>query len=319
MMLRCKYSQVLIVLVVQLAISCSKPGDDPNAGDQPVAVSLSGKEFYEPQRSAEQQARLDSLATVARDNFENDPTEENYIWYGRREGYLMHLREAIEIFTEGLEKYPESYRLYRHRGHRYISLRKFDEAIADFEMAAQLMEGKPLEIEPDGQPNKLNQPLSTTQFNVWYHLGLGHYLKNDFVTAEVAYRNCLAACENDDSRIAVLDWYYMTLRREGKIAEANELLATVTDSMTVIENDSYYMRLKMYKGWLKPEDLLQADTTSEDYDLNIATQGYGVGNWYLYNGDSTKAIDTFEKVVDGKLFAAFGFIAAEAELVSLKR
>jgi tetratricopeptide (TPR) repeat protein len=305
-------------LVIFIITSCSGPGAETERADQPVAVSLLGQEFYEPERSAETQARLDSLASVARDNFENDPTEENYIWYGRREGYLMHLREAIEIFSEGLEKYPESYKLYRHRGHRYISIRKFDEAIADFEMAAQLMEGKPLEVEPDGQPNKLNQPLSTTQFNVWYHLGLGHYLKKDFVMAEIAYKNCLAVCENDDSRIAVLDWYYMTLRRQGKPAEADSLLAAVTDSMTVIENDSYYMRLKMYKGWLKPEDLLQADSTSEDYDLNIATQGYGVGNWYLYNGDSTKAIDTFNKVVDGKLFAAFGFIAAEAELAAIQ-
>jgi len=88
----------------------------------------------------------------------------------------------------------------------------------------------------------------------------------------------------------------------------------VTDSMKVIENDSYYMRLKMYKGWIKPEELLHADTTSDDYDLNMATQGYGVGNWYLCNGDSAKAIETFNKVVNGKLFAAFGFIAAEADL-----
>jgi len=304
------------LLALTLA-ACSKQGVDTEAQDQPVAVSLTGKEFYEPQRSAEQQARLDSLVSVARTNFENDPSEENYIWYGRREGYLMHLHEAIAIFSEGLEKYPDSYRLYRHRGHRYISVRKFDNAIADFEMAAKLMEGKPLEVEPDGQPNKLNQPLSTTQFNVWYHLGLAHYLKKDFAKAEEAYLKCLAVCENDDSKIAVLDWLYMTYRRQANLVRANEILAMVTDSMTVIENDSYYQRLRMYKGWLKPEDLLQADSTSEDYDLNIATQGYGVGNWYLYNGDSTKAINTFEQVVDGKLFAAFGFIAAEAELIEL--
>ena len=306
-----------VCLLALTLAACSKQGVDTEAQDQPVAVSLTGKEFYEPQRSAEQQARLDSLVSVARTNFENDPSEENYIWYGRREGYLMHLHEAIAIFSEGLEKYPDSYRLYRHRGHRYISVRKFDNAIADFEMAAKLMEGKPLEVEPDGQPNKLNQPLSTTQFNVWYHLGLAHYLKKDFAKAEEAYLKCLAVCENDDSKIAVLDWLYMTYRRQANLVRANEILAMVTDSMTVIENDSYYQRLRMYKGWLKPEDLLQADSTSEDYDLNIATQGYGVGNWYLYNGDSTKAINTFEQVVDGKLFAAFGFIAAEAELIEL--
>jgi tetratricopeptide (TPR) repeat protein len=196
-------------------------------------------------------------------------------------------------------------------------LRRFDDAIADLTKASELMEGKPLEIEPDGQPNKLNIPLSTTQFNVWYHLGLAHYLKGDYAKADEAYKECLAVSENDDSRIAVIDWMYMTYRRDKKQEQADKILAMVSDSMTVIENDSYYQRLKMYKGWLKPEDLLQADATSEDYDLTMATQGYGVGNWYYYNGDTAKAVDTFKKVVDGKLFAAFGFIAAEAELAAI--
>jgi len=307
----------LTLFAVLMAAGCSKPTEDNETIDQPVAVSLTGEDFFEPERTPEQQAKLDSQLHVARANFEEDPSEENYIWYGRREGYLMHLHEAVAIFTEGLQKFPDSYRLYRHRGHRYISLRKFDNAIADFERAAVLMEGKPLEIEPDGQPNQLNQPLSTTQFNVWYHLGLAHYLQRDFAKAEEAYRKCLAVCENDDSKIAVLDWLYMIYRRQRKIAEANDVLTMVTDTMTVIENDSYYQRLKMYKGWLKPEDLLHADSTSNDYDLNLITQGYGVGNWYLYNGDTTRALETFEEVTDGKSFAAFGFIAAEAELYSI--
>jgi tetratricopeptide (TPR) repeat protein len=209
--------------------------------------------------------------------------------------------------------------LYRHRGHRYISIRKFQEAVSDLEKAAALMEGKPLEIEPDGQPNKLNQPLSTTQFNVWYHLGLANYLLGNFEKAREAYLKCLAVCENDDSRVAVLDWLYMTDRRLGNDIGAESVLDGITDSMTIVENESYYLRLKMYKGWMKPEELLEADPNDEDYDLSLATQGYGVGNWYLYNGDTTKAVETFEKVVDGKLFAAFGFIAAEADLQRLNR
>jgi tetratricopeptide (TPR) repeat protein len=305
---------LLPFLFVLLAFACTKPSDKDEALDQPVAVSLDGKLFYEPERTPEQQGRLDSLLNIARDNFESDPSEENYIWYGRREGYLMHLHEAVAIFTEGLEKYPDSYRLYRHRGHRYISMRKFELAIADLEKAALLMKDKPLEVEPDGQPNKLNQPLSTTQFNVWYHLGLAHYLKGEFDKAETAYLNCLEVSENDDSRVAVYDWLYMIYRRQGEIADAEAILENVTSDMKIIENDSYYLRLKMYKGLKKPEDLLVADSTKEDYDLSMATQGYGVGNWFLYNGDTARARDTFSRVTAGKMFAAFGFIAAEAEL-----
>lgn len=305
-----------IIAISILTVACSSTNTPTEQTNQPkaVATSLTGKTFYEPQWSEAQQAKLDSNLRVAKENFEREPNEENYIWYGRREGYLMHFDEAIRIFTEGIQKFPDSYRLYRHRGHRYISSRKFEAARSDFEKAAELMKGKPIETEPDGQPNKLNIPLSSTQFNVWYHLALAHYLLGDYDNAEKAYLECLAVSDNDDSKVAVYDWLYMTYRRAGKDAEAAKLLESVTDQMEIVENDSYYKRLKMYKGWIKPDELLSVDPTAEDYDLSMATQGYGVGNWYLYNGDSTKAKEVFEKVTSGALFAAFGFIAAENEL-----
>lgn len=300
------------IFIVLLIAACSK--QEAPKERQPAVVSLLGTSFYEPERTPQQQSRLDSNLNVAKENFNVDPSEDNYIWYGRRTAYLMHLDEAIAIFTEGIEKFPDSYRLLRHRGHRYISSRKFNEAIADLVKAETLMTGKPLEIEPDGAPNKLNIPLSTTQFNVFYHLALAHYLSGNLTAAEEAWKKCMAVSDNDDSRVAVADWLYMTLRRQNKNDEAAQLLATVGDSLNIIENDSYYTRLKMYQGKLTPDQVLQVDASASDYNLSMATQGYGVGNWYFYNGDTAKAFDVFNKVVSGKEFAAFGFIAAENEI-----
>ena len=65
---------------------------------------------------------------------------------------------------------------------------------------------------------------------------------------------------------------------------------------------------------LNPEKLLSSDTTASDYDLNIATQGYGVANWYFYNGNKTKAKDILQKITSGKSTYSFGFIAAETLL-----
>lgn len=305
----------LIVLSLPLLVvfGCGQKQEEQTE-KAPEVVSLLGKTFYEPERSPEAQARLDSNLQVAEKNFLKDPSEENYIWYARRLGYLSRFNDAIEILSQGLEKYPDSYRLLRHRGHRYISMRLFDRAIDDLTRASQLMTPWPPEIEPDGAPNKMNIPLSSTQFNIWYHLGLAHYLKGDFEKAEQAYIECLKVSNNDDLLVATIDWFYMTYRREGKDELAKGLLGNITDSMNIIENDSYYKRLQMYQGKLQPEQLLTVAPEADDYDLSLATQGYGVGNWYLYNGDTTKAIDIFEKVVAGKSFASFGFIAAEAEL-----
>jgi tetratricopeptide (TPR) repeat protein len=164
----------------------------------------------------------------------------------------------------------------------------------------------------------LNIPLSNTQFNVWYHLGLAYYLKGDFKSAEKAYLQCLKVCDNDDLVIATADWLYMTYRRENKNKEAKKLLDRINDNMTIIENDSYLNRLKMYQGKLKPEQVLVVSENAEDADLSLATQGYGVGNWYLYNGNPERAKEIFHKVISGKHFAAFGFIAAETELIRMK-
>jgi tetratricopeptide (TPR) repeat protein len=262
--------------------------------------------------------KADSNLVTAQQNFAQDSSEENYIWLGRRLGYLSRFDEAFEVYTQGIAKYPQSFALYRHRGHRYISKRQFDLAADDLSKASQLMKGKPLEIEPDGIPNKLNKPLSTVQFNVWYHLGLAHYLMGDFKKAEIAYLECMTVSNNDDLLVATSDWLYMTYRRMQNEKAAKQILSKIPDTMEIIENDSYFKRLKMYQGKVPADSLLQVDVNRSDADLSLATQGYGVGNWYLYNGDTAKAKDIFERVLKGKSKSSFGFIAAEVDLTRLK-
>lgn len=304
-----------LLFIALLMTRCVVNNPEEAAAEAAEVYSLLGLEYYAP---TEPNPKLDSNLAVAKKNFEADPSEENYIWLGRRTAYLTRYNEAINIFSEGIDKYPNSYRLYRHRGHRYISQRKFDAAIADLNKAAELMQGVPLEIEPDGVPNKINKPLSSTQFNVWYHLGLAHYLKGDFEAAEKAYLECMKVSDNDDLVTATVDWLYMTYRRRGKVEEAQKLMELITPAMTIIENDSYFKRLNMYKGLLSPDSVLSVNSSNADVDLALATQGYGVGNWYLYNGDTTKAFDIYQKVIAGKHFSAFGFIASEADLARLR-
>ncbi|MBK5277518.1 MAG: tetratricopeptide repeat protein [Bacteroidia bacterium] len=296
-------------------VGCNPSMPDTSVDKMPEVISLLGVEYFSP---TEYIPKLDSNLLVAQEKFNAAPTEENYIWLGRRTAYLTRYNEAIKIFTDGIAKFPYSYKLYRHRGHRYISQRKFDEAIADFEKAVDLMKDAPIEIEPDGLPNKLNQPLSSVQFNIWYHLALAHYLKGEFDHAEKAYLECLKVSNNDDLITATVDWLYMTYRRNEKPEEAKKLLEKITDSMVIIENDSYFKRLAMYKGRLPVDSVLAVNASNTDIALSLATQGYGVGNWYLYQKDTTNAIQVFERVVAGKHFSAFGFIAAEAELARFR-
>lgn len=304
-----------VYFVLLVFVSCSTR----DSGDKPVVVSLLGKSYYEPKRNEKVQARLDTNLARAKRNWEADPSEDNYIWYARRLGYLSRFQQSVDVMTEGLAKFPNSAKLYRHRGHRYISLRLFDKALEDLAKAKELAP-EALEIEPDGIPNKINTPLSTLQFNILYHLALAHYLKGDFDEAEKVYLECMKVSDNDDLKVATVDWLYMTYRRLGKTDEAAALLNNVIgDSMKIVENDAYYKRCLMYQGKLKPEDLMQVSMADLDQAaLTMATQGYGVGNWYFYNGDADQAKRVFNQVVAGEHFGAFGFIAAEAELARWK-
>ena len=283
----------------------------------PEAKGLDGRPFFAPELPAEARKRMeDSLAVATSDFVKNPDDVQNIVWVGRRLAYLSRYREAIDVFSRGVARFPQDARPVRHRGHRYITTRQFDKAIPDFEKAVKLMAGKPDEGEPDGAPGRRPSPSATLKFNIYYHLGLAHYLKGDFESALVAYRECMKySTDNDDSLVATSDWLYMTLRRLGRKVEAEKVLEPIKEGMNVLDNGAYYQRLLMYKGLRKPEDVLGSD---EQDPLQIATQGYGVGNFYLVNGDTERARAIFKRVVAGPQWAAFGFIAAEADLARMK-
>lgn len=258
----------------------------------------------------------DVLARLAEARAAHDAAPDDadaLIWFGRRTAYAGRYEEAIDIFTRGITKHPGDARMYRHRGHRYLTVRQFDKAVADFERAAALVEGKPDEVEPDGLPNARNIPTSTLQTNIYYHLGLAHYVSHRFERALEAYERCLALSKNADMQVATRHWLYMTLRRLGRTEAAAAVVEPVGPGMDIIENGAYYRLLLMYRGHETPDAVLKAASEG----LDRATLGYGVGNWFLYNGDPARAASVFKDVLAAGQPASFGAIAAEADLARL--
>ena len=113
-----------------------------------------------------------------------------------------------------------------------------------------------------------------------------------------------------DMRVATLDWLYMTLRRLGRPKEAEHLLVRADPSLDVIENVAYHKLLMMYRGEISVDELL--DEPKEGLDR--PTILYGIGNWYVYNGQPAKGREIFQRIVDEEPWPAFGTLAAEAEL-----
>jgi tetratricopeptide (TPR) repeat protein len=254
----------------------------------------------------------------AEKNYRDDSTDaDNIIWLGRRWAYLGEYEKAIALFTKGIALYPGDARMYRHRGHRYITLRCFDAAIVDFKKASNLVKRKPDEVEPDGLPNAKNIPTSTLQSNIWYHLGLAYFIKGEYKKALQAYRQCLRVSKNPDMYVATANWMYITLRRLKKDKQAASLLATVKPGMKLIENNDYLQILLLYKQQPNIANPVQFLKSGKE-GLGLVSFGYGLGNYLLLNGQKEKATEVYCLITESNQWFSFGYIAAEAELKRMK-
>lgn len=313
------WALVLVAVAALTYVSCSKkipPSEEGEGGEQaailsPVpagaqAVSLLG----EPLFSSEPRESVLEKYAAAKAAYEAQPEDaDKLIWFGRWTAYKGDYREAIRIYTLGIRKFPEDARFYRHRGHRYISIRDFDRAVQDFEKAAALIEGTEDQVEPDGMPNAQNIPVSSLHSNIWYHLGLAYYLKHDWENALRVYLRGLEGSQNDDKIVSTTHWLYMTLRLLGRDENAQQALEPIKKEMNIIENMAYHQLCLFYK-----DELTEADITSEYFtDIMNDAVAYGVANYHMYNGDRIKAKEILEKILAGKSWASFGYIAAEAD------
>src|SRR3990170_2034988 len=102
---------MLSPLIVALAVALSQ-----GAG-KPEATSLLGRPLVPTPPSAEARKTLeDNLGRAKAVHVRNPDDADATIWLGRRTAYLARYRDAIEIFTNGIEKHPTDPRMYRHRG-----------------------------------------------------------------------------------------------------------------------------------------------------------------------------------------------------------
>lgn len=309
----------LIALIALSLTGCASSGhrsgplDGRQAADDHGAfqgVSLLGKKLYAKPAGAdpEGEARL-AAARADLAARPNDPAK--IVWVGRQLGYLWRIREAIDVYSDGIRKFPDYAPLYRHRGHRYITLRQFDKAVADLDRASKLIAGQPDRPEPDGLP-ETHGPKTTLAFNVWYHLGVAKYMKGDYNGALQALEQAAKFAHHDDDLVAMTYWRYLAMRRAGRdVEEAASLLLPIRSDLKVVENDAYFKLLRMFKGHNRPREILhRIDATETD----IATLGEGVALAHVYNHHQRRAEEIRECVVETDSWPNFGFIASEVEL-----
>ncbi|MFC4555628.1 tetratricopeptide repeat protein [Georgenia faecalis] len=266
---------------------------------------------------------------------------DRYIIAARLKGYLGKHEDAVALLSEALTEDPGNTRLLRFRGHRRISVRDFEGAIADLREAVATLpdvedeyELYQRDVEPDamrliigdaverdhhpkvaaiqGTP-EAEQYMTTLHTAVWYHLAVALYVSGRLTEALDAFSHAYRTALHYEGKVASLDWSYMILRRLGRDEEAAEILGRFSGLVEEFDAQGvgYHERLQLYTGEIAPEELA---TRISDNPLLVATVGYGLGNWYLYNGRPDEAHAAFQRVLDTGATHAFAYIAVEAEL-----
>lgn len=213
---------------------------------------------------------------------------QRYVEVATAQSGSRQFREAIETLSRGLARWPNDVELLRWRGHRYISVREFDRALADLTRAYSL---------------------DSTHYGVLYHLGIVRFVRGEFDMAADAFRRAQGRAPTASELAGSTDWLWTALARAGRDAEAREMLARKPDSLAV--SNAYARRLQLYRGEITPDAVF---TPADTADVQSATLAFGVGNWYLTRGDTTRARQWFERSIASGGWPAFGYILSEVEL-----
>lgn len=268
-----------------------------NVLSEPFLGELSGKlaQIHMERTTAAPSELVIEMKEQAEKN-PHDP--ENWVKLGRAYRRQQMHREAIAAYSRGLFYEPFYGLFYRHRAHAYLNTSRWEEAIADWTMATRLI--------PEN-------------WDVWYHLGATCFIAGDYETAAKAYVRTLELTENLQQLVAVSDWYWMTLKRLGKDAEAEALLDKIPDEISEEDEKGggkeYHKRLMLYKGKFTPEEF-EKDMGGQD--IAIITAGYGLANYYYVNGDEAngnRIVELILKEGEARYWSAFGYQASLGEKI----
>lgn len=302
----------LLLLIV--FASCAPKQEQQNNNPEPTsaeAISFSGKPLFAAKPDSIALRKADSIITTIKGK--SDLNEDDYIQIGQQLVASNRFMASVDAYSEGLQKFPNSFKLLRHRGHRYISIRQLDNAIADLNRAEELIRDQPDVPEYDATGHETG----TYQHWIWYHIGLYYFFNQAYIQAAPAFEKCLAASRNNKNIVGASDWLYNTYMRLGEKEKAMKLLEPITPDFDTDREHPYFRRVMLYKGEITPEELVDVNQDPAKTSVGDVTKMYGLANWYAYQGEKEKAMNLYQKIVQSESgWPGFAYAAAEKELAN---
>lgn len=262
---------------------------------------------------------------AARADYQREMTIDSATWYGRLLAYQGLHREAIDVYTTALRRFPNSPKLLRHRAHRYFNTRQFDKSIEDGLRSAKLYEGQPLEREKLG-PDYFPSTPDIVQFYTYYHLGHAYFAKHDYDNAAKWFGKSaeIGSLGGAPDETASRYWQYLSLARGQRIDDANKVLAdyryTLRDMATNREGNNYFDGIQLFKELRDPNDFYTDRDSGKAFstaDGMKASSSYSIANYHLIRGEREKAKEYLRRAMDIETWSFFARIQAEADWVQL--
>lgn len=291
--------------------------------------SLLGEPLFNPNDAATE-ALFSADRVLAEARYLANASELNLVWLARVDGFLYNWDSALKLLAKGDAKFPDSFRVPRHTGHRMLGRRNVAEAATQLERARQHVQGVPATAEffPAEVSGVPGVPKSSSQFNIYYHLGLSYFLAGNYTAAASVYEEGFKWAftkydEGDDAFIAMNYWLvnsYQRIQTPSALDASAKLLANVSSDRSnyhVVENLGwgYYYGLLLWKGEKTPEEVLSI--AAKEPNLALDTYGYAVAQ-FLYAQDSQEEHRQARQLMciirADPMWSAFGYLGSEYDL-----
>lgn len=297
-----RLERFLVVLFLCVVFLAGQAGSPKSEG-----ISLLGSPLLsEPDK--------DGRIAKADEELKKAPTNPELLMAaGRARDAAQQFSESVKLYGKAITYAPADPRFYRMRGHRYISLRKFPEAIADLERV---------------------RALAQSSFEGAYYLGLAYYFNGSYNEAANEFARCvnmagkpdehaktlpkgMPSCaslhQNLELLVGMADWHWRALRRAGRPDEARDVLKAIPAQAQIRDSVSSYRALLFHKGVMKEAEALEG--LAGGPHANVASS---IGVAYILDKKTAAACALFQKAAAGP-WHQFGVISAEVELAKASR
>lgn len=220
-------------------------------------------------------------------------TPEEWITLGRSYRRQNLFRESIDVFSQALALYPMHPLIYRHRAHSYLNCGCYPEAVADFELSIRL---------------------DPSNFDCWYHQGVGFFLLQDYANALETLKAGHDRCASNEDIVCLSYWHLFALLLTGGNKDIGPLLDGIPPGLKLSSCQQFYRILLLFKGVLTLDELLK---TKDDRNNTYLILRYGIAMYYFSRGMRDEGMKTLERIIaaeGGNRWQGFACQAAKAEL-----